>query len=298
MKEKIERIWAKYFIDVLYILIGCTLLSFAITVILKPNQLITGGVTGFSIVIEAVTGIPYTIIYYGMSLTIALVTYLLLGRNEVNKIIILSVLLPAFIMFFDNIFVGKFNFTSGDVFLSSVYYGVIGGSGAGFFLKRGFSSGGTDTVAKILHKKVFPFMSISQLVSFLDISVVLLSLIVFDLRTALYAVITQVVFVKSLEVVLYGFGNNLLKLEIISTKEAEIEHYILNEINRGISKYNIVGAYSNLERVKLVTVCSRRESMLIRQQIAKIDQSAFVTATSISSVWGEGTGFDSLLPTD
>lgn len=298
MKEKVEHIWTKYFIDVLYILIGCTLLSFAITVILKPNHLITGGVTGFSIVIEAITGIPYTIVFYGMSLLIVLVTYLLLGRKEVNKIIILSVLLPAFVMFFDHIFVGKFNFTSGDMFLSSIYFGVIGGSGVGFFLKRGFSSGGTDTIAKILHIKVFPFMSISQLVALLDTTVVILSLVVFDLRTALYAIITQVVFVKSLEVVLYGFGNNLLKLEIISTEEAEIEKYILNDINRGITKYNIVGAYSNLERVKLVTVCSRRESMLIRQEIARIDQSAFVTATSIASVWGTGIGFDSLLPRD
>ena len=98
---------------------------------------------------------------------------------------------------------------------------------------------------------------------------------------------------KSLEVVLYGFGSNLFKLEIISTKEKELEYYILNEIHRGITKYKIIGGYSNEERTKLVTVCSKRESMLIRQIIAKIDQNAFVTVTSIASVWG--AGFDSLL---
>ncbi len=74
-------------------------------------------------------------------------------------------------------------------------------------------------------------------------------------------------------------------------KEAEIEQFILHEVKRGITKYNIVGGYSNLERIKLVTVCSRRESMMIRQEIAKIDQSAFVTVTSIASVWGVGVGF-------
>jgi uncharacterized membrane-anchored protein YitT (DUF2179 family) len=298
MKERIERLWAKYIIDVIYILIGCSLLSFAITVILKPNHLITGGMTGLSIVIEALIGVPYTVIYYGLSLFILFITYVLLGKEEVHKIIILSTILPAFIILFENAFSGKFNFTNGDMFLSSIYFGIIAGTGVGFFLKRGFSSGGTDTIAKIVHVKVLPFMSISQLVAILDITVVVLSIIVFDLQTALYAIITQVVFMKSLEVVLYGFGSNLLKLEIISEKEEEIEKYILHQVNRGITKYNIVGGYSNLERIKLVTVCSKRESMVIRQEIAKIDQAAFVTVTSIASVWGVGVGFDSLVPNE
>jgi uncharacterized membrane-anchored protein YitT (DUF2179 family) len=298
MKERIERLWAKHLVDAIYVVIGCVLLAFAITVILKPNNLITGGVTGFSIVIEALVGIPYTVVFYGMSLLILLLTYILLGQNEVKKIIILSVLFPAFLIFFEHIFSGWFNFTGGDLFLSSIYYGLIAGAGCGFFLKRGFSSGGTDTIAKVIHHKWLPFMSISQLVAIIDVMVIGMSVVIFDLQTALYAIITQFVFMKSLEVVLYGFGNNLLKLEIISEKEREIETYILNDVNRGITKYNIVGGYSNLERIKLVTVCSRRESMMIRQEIAKIDQSAFVTVTSISSVWGAGAGFDSLLMND
>jgi len=298
MKERIERIWAKYIIDALYIVIGCTLLAFAITVILKPNHLITGGVTGFSIVIEALLGIPYTVVFYGMSLLILLLTFVTLGIVEVRKIIILSVVFPTFLVMFEHIFSGMFNFTGGDLFLSSIYYGLIAGSGAGFFLKRGFSSGGTDTIAKVIHAKWLPFMSISQLVAIVDIVVIGTSIVVFDLPTALYAIITQFVFMKSLEVVLYGFGNNLLKLEIISEKEVEIEKFILNDVSRGITKYNIVGGYSNLQRIKLVTVCSRRESMMIRQEIARIDQSAFVTVTAIASVWGIGAGFDSILPNE
>lgn len=295
MKERIERIWTKYIIDAIYIIIGCTLLAFAITVILKPNNLITGGVTGLSIVLETVFNIPYTIAYYGMSITIVLITYISLGKKEVRKIVILSVVFPAFLIFFEYLFSGWFNFTGGDLFLSSIYYGVISGAGVGLFLKRGYSSGGSDTIAKVIHAKCFPFMSISQLVAIVDIIVIGISILVFDLTTALYAIITQFVFMKALEVVLYGFGNNLLKLEIISEKEEEIEKYILYEIHRGITKYNIIGGYSNLERIKLVTVCSRRESMMIRQEIAKLDQKAFVTVTTIASVWGIGPGFDNLL---
>lgn len=286
----------KLLIDAFYLTLGCSFLSFAITAILKPNNLITGGITGFSIVLEKVIGVPYTWLYYGFSLLVLLATYLLLGKNEARKILLLSVLFPIVLIVFDKIFSGiDMNITKGDMFLSSIYYGIIGGLGIGFFFIRGFSSGGTDSIAKILHIKLFPFISVSQLMAALDILVLCTSVIVFDIRTALYAVITQLVIMKTVEAVLYGFSSKLVKLEIISEEVDTLEQYILKEINRGVTKYPIVGAYSNVSRMKLVTICSQRESMLIKSKIAENDQNAFVSVMTVNSVWGKGVGFDSLL---
>lgn len=286
----------KLLIDAFYLTLGCSFLSFAITAILKPNNLITGGITGFSIVLEKVIGVPYTWLYYGFSLLVLLATYLLLGKNEARKILLLSVLFPIVLIVFDKIFSGiDMNITKGDMFLSSIYYGIIGGLGIGFFFIRGFSSGGTDSIAKILHIKLFPFISVSQLMAALDILVLCTSVIVFDIRTALYAVITQLVIMKTVEAVLYGLSSKLVKLEIISEEVDTLEQYILKEINRGVTKYPIVGAYSNVSRMKLVTICSQRESMLIKSKIAENDQNAFVSVMTVNSVWGKGVGFDSLL---
>lgn len=285
----------KLIVDGMYLILGCFFLSFAITVILKPNNLITGGITGFSIVLEKVTGIPYTWMYYGFSMLVLLITYLTLGKKEARKILLLSVLFPIVLILFDYFFKNtSFNLTKGDMFLSSIYFGIIGGMGVGFFFIRGYSSGGTDSIAKILHIKLFPFISVSQLMASLDILVLCTAVFVFDIRTALYAVLTQLVFMKAVEAVLYGFSSKLVKLEILSEEVAEIEQYVLKEIGRGITKYPIVGAYSNLTRTKLVTICSQRESMLIKQKIAEVDQKAFISVISVGSVWGIGVGFDSL----
>lgn len=103
-------------------------------------------------------------------------------------------------------------------------------------------------------------------------------------------------FTKSVEAILYGFAVPLVKMEILSVEEEAIERFILNDIKRGISKYSIVGSYSNQSRVKLITVCSQREAMLIRQRkIAELDEDAFVVASPIISVWGKGSDFDSLI---
>ncbi|WP_371682613.1 YitT family protein [Fusibacter sp. A1] len=290
LKDSNKIMW-----DVVYVLAGMMILAFAITAILEPNQLITGGITGISIILGTWMGIDYTIFYYVLSLGTLLATFLLLGKREAKKIVILSVTFPLVLMIFNQI---NFNLTENDMFLASVYYGVVGGLGAGLILKRGYSSGGSDSIGKIIHKRLYPFISISLIITTIDILIVITSMLVYDIKVALYALITQFVFLKSVEVVLFGLGTQLMKLEIISNSQNEIEEYIMHEIKRGISKYMILGGYTNQERVKIVTICSPRESMLIKQFIAKMDEDAFVDILPVSSVWGKGLGFSGLTDDD
>lgn len=277
--------------DLLYVVFGSIILAIAITSILKPNGIITGGITGFSLVLEQIFGIKYTYLYYVMSIGVLITTYLTLGKREARKILVYSVTFPVVLIFFERF---QFNLTENDLFLASVYYGIMAGAGTGLVLKGGFSSGGTDTIATIINRKLFRFMSVSTIIAALDIGVIIFAAFVFDLRIALYALLTQVVAMKAVEVVLFGFSAKLVKLEIISEYEKDIEVYILNQVRRGISKYNIMGGYTNSGRIKLVTICSLRESILIRDKIAEIDAKAFVSVLPVNSVWGEGVGFDRL----
>ena len=281
--------------DYLYVLIGSIILAIAISSILKPNGIITGGITGFSLVLEKIFKVDYTIFYYVMSLGVLIVTRITMGRNEAKKIIVFSIFFPLILIVFNRL---EFNMTQNDLFLASIYYGVMAGGATGLILKGGFSSGGTDTLAKIINRRLFRFMSISTIIAALDIGVIFVAAFVFDTRIALYALLTQVVAMKSVDTVLFGFSSKVVKLEIISEQEAEIEKYILNNIRRGISKYNIVGGYTNSNRVKLVTICSPRESILIRDTIARIDPKAFISVLPVSTVWGEGVGFDRLINED
>lgn len=278
----------KIIIDIAFVTIGCILIAFAITAILEPNNLITGGITGLSLIIDNLTGIKYTYFYYLFSLIILISTYLLLGKYEAKKIVILSVAFPIVLLIFSEL---DFKLIEDDLFLAAIYYGIIAGAGVGFVLKRGYSTGGTDSVAKILHKKRYPFISVNQIITAIDIVIIVISIFTFNIRIALYAILTQIVLLKSVETVIYGLSPKLVKLEIISSAEYDISEYILHEIKRGISKYTIVGGYSNVPKTKLVTVCSPRESMLIKERISYLDEKAFVDILPVITVWGEGLGF-------
>lgn len=281
----------KFIIDYGTVLIGCIILAFGISSILEPNGLITGGVTGLSIILANLINIPYTYLYYAITLIIFLITGIFLGKGEMIKITFLSISFPLILMFMQSL---NYNFIQNDMILSTVYFGIFAGTGVGLIFKRGFSMGGTDTIAKILHRKYLPFMSLSQILLAMDVCIVLFSLAVFDTNVALYAIITQVVFTKTVNMVLFGFGSKKVKMEIISDFSEEIEEYIINTVKRGISAYDITGGYSNLKKRKTVSICSPRESMLIRGFIAKTDPNAFVSVLPVSSVWGLGVGFDDL----
>jgi uncharacterized membrane-anchored protein YitT (DUF2179 family) len=281
----------KALFDYLNVIIGCMLSAFAITSILNSNGLITGGIVGISIILDKVTGMDYTYIYYALSLAVLILAWVSIGKREGLKIIFLSVLFPLVLIVFDNL---SFYLIEDDMILASVYYGIIGGTGYGLILKRGFSQGGTDTIAKILHQRLFPFISISEILLGIDTSIIIASIFVFDKNVALYAIIAQIILVKTIDTVVFGLDSKKVKVEIISNMHEQIAEFILKKVKRGISTYDIKGGYMNINRLKIVTVCSPRESMLIKGYISKVDREAFVTVMPVNSVWGRGVGFDSL----
>ena len=281
----------KDLVDFLFVSLGCILIAFAITSILKPNGLITGGITGVSIILEKLIHIKYTYIYYVLSILVLILAWISMGKREGIKIITLSIVFPFILIVFE-----RFNyiFIKNDMMLASIYFGLIAGIGSGLVLKRGYSMGGSDTVAKILHHKIFTFVSISEILLCIDGTLIALSAIVYNSNIALYAIISQIIIVSMIDAVMYGFGSKKVKLEIISSHHQEITQYIIHSIKRGVTSYEVKGGYKNLTRLKLLTLCSPRESMLIKRFIAETDPDAFVDVLPVISVWGKGVGFDSL----
>lgn len=277
--------------DFIFVTIGCILVAFSITSILKPNELVAGGITGISIITEQITKISYEYIYYFLSLLVLIAAYFTLGKREAVKIVTLSVTFPMILIIFERM---NFAFIENDRILASIYFGIICGVGTALILKRGFSQGGSDTIAKILHNKLFPFISLSEILLCIDGVIIISSAIIYDKEIALYAIISQLIFMKVVDTVLYGFSSKKVKVEIISENHEAISNYILTDIKRGISTYEIKGGYMNMVRLKIVTICSPRESMLIKMFISNQDPNAFVNVIPVTSVWGKGLGFESL----
>lgn len=274
--------------NVCYLTLGCVITAFSVNYILKPNGLITSGITGLSIILERYLNINYSYIYYFITFIILIGTYMLMGRKEIMKIIFLSILYPTVLLIMQNF---EFKFIENDLLLASIYFSIFYGIGVGMILRRGFSYGGTDTIARILNKKMFPSVNVSYIMLVLDGMVILLSAFTFGRNIALYSIISQLIVTKVCDYIMVGFGTKLYKLEIISGKYEEISRYIMYELGRGVTVSRIKGGYTNDDKIQIESVCSPAQSIMIQKFIKDIDQSAFVKVLPMISVWGKGSRF-------
>lgn len=281
-------------LDYLIVYLGCAIQAFAVTAILRPNGLVVGGFTGISLVLGKLMGIKYTFIYYGLCISVLIAAWLILGKKETLNIMLLSTTYPLILILFDNLNINFIDSNSNDKLLCSIYYGITMGIGVGLVLKKGFSQGSSDTVAKIIHKKLFSFIGISQILLGIDVCILIVSGFVFGKSAVLYAIIMQMIYTKTIDTVLFGFGSSLVKMVVISSKIDEISEYIKANINRGFSIGTITGGYTETTRKKIISICSVRESMMVKDFAAKIDKSAFINLVPVTFAWGRGNGFEDL----
>jgi len=294
MKLKVEKGSIKKLgIDLLFIIAGCSISAVSTIGILIPNGLTSGGITGMVRIIQGFVNINFSVLYYGFAITILVVCAILLGLREARKIVLLTIIYPSTLFLFEH-----FNFSlleEKDLFLAAIYCGVLGGICSGLVFTRGYSFGGTDTIAKIIQKKMMPHVGLSQILMVIDACVIIGSGFLFGRNIALYALVTQVIFSKTVDFVMYGFETKAVQLEIISSKHDEVASYIMSEINRGVTNVKVTGEYTKTSKDKIVTICSPRESVLIKKFVAKTDRDAFVTVIHVDTVWGRGQGFTDIL---
>ena len=173
----------KILYDTLYLSVGCFITAFSVNYILKPNGLITSGITGLAIILEKYLLIDYYFIYYIATFIILTAALVLMGKREIMKIVFLSVLYPTVLMLMQGI---EFKFVENDLLLASIYFSLFYGLGVGMILRKGFSFGGTDTIARILNKKLFPSINVSYLMMILDGFIIIMAAFVWKKHCTLF----------------------------------------------------------------------------------------------------------------
>lgn len=281
--------------EILMALLAAALGALATVAILVPNNLTFGGITGIAILFSKITGINYNILYYILAVAVVLIVWAGLGIKEVRKIILMSVSFPAFMTLFE---LAKLQYVSEDRLLATAFAGVLFGASNGLTFKAGFSSGGTDSLAKVIKFKQLPHLGINDITFVLNTLIVIVSALVMGLDVALYAILAIYVSMKIGESVMFGLSTKIIELEIISSDPKALANFIMEELGRGVSSVEITGEYTGDKRKQIKLLCSPRESFLIKRYLAKNDPKSFVAVYGVNSVWGLGRGFSDIRDVD
>lgn len=290
-KYKGKKKWQVKSKEVILALLGALIGSIATVSIMLPNGLTYGGITGLAKMVQFYSGMNYSVAYYIFSALIIIFVFATLGLKEVRKIILLTVAFPTMMMVLELL---KFEIIIPDMFLGAVFTGITFGLSNGLIFQAGFSSGGSDSVAKVIKMKRMPYKSLNSITTVINMVIVVLSAFVLGINVAMYAVVTMYIAMKVGDAVIYGFNEKLVQLEILTDAPKELSEYVMKEMGRGVSSMDIVGEYTGDKRKQLRIICSPKESFLIKKFLVKKDPKAFVSVVEINTVWGVGRGFTNI----
>ncbi|CEQ20333.1 membrane protein [[Clostridium] sordellii] len=281
MKEKGFR---GFIFESIGLVLGCIFMSIGINMFLKPYTIAPGGLSGLSMVIGKVTGLPMSIVMLVIGIPLIIFSVKILGiKNSIKTLIGMSVFsaILSITSYLSNVHVTE------DVLLCSISGALCLGIGLGIILKMDASTGGTDLIALMLNK-VFPNVPLSKFMVMLDGMVVISAgLASKNLETALYSGVALYIIVKLVDAIVSDF-NYSKAFMIISNEPNVLRDGITREIKRGVTFLQGKGGYTNEDKNVLLVVVSKNEEVHLKKVIKNIDPSAFIIVSDVHEVLGEG----------
>lgn len=291
--------------EYLLIIVGLVAYVLGWVIFLIPNNLVGGGVTGISSIIQYATGIPIGYSYFVLNLVLLIAALFVLGKGFGGK--------TVFAIFFTAIgmnlgqqyipadIVQTLAIENGKL-MCTIMGAILAGFGMGVAISQGGSTGGTDIIALIVNK--YRNVSPGKMILWMDVFVILSSMLVPSytsdgslvpwsdkITTVVYGFIYIVIISTVIDLYIAG-SKQSVQLFVLSPKYKEIADAITNNFHRGVTVLDGKGWYTQ-HSVQVVMVITRKTDLnLLLKYINSIDSNAFISVSSVTGVYGKG--FDTI----
>lgn len=276
----LERIPWRLFQYISVIMIGAVLVAISINSLVVPNHIADGGVTGIAIILHYLFGWPVSLVVLLLNIPLFLIALKMVGRNflllsvigvgSLSTALSLTARLPAL---------------TSDSLLAAIFGGVLSGIGMGLIFRSRGSLGGTDILAVFLNRTT-PF-SVGQILLLIDAAIFLVTAVVFRPEMAMYAMIYMFIATRVVDFVQEGLSHSKSVL-VVTNKPTAIAQDIMTKLERGVTFFNAVGAFSGETKQVVYCVISRTELSLVKEIVHVHDPQAFMAISEVPEVVGEG----------
>lgn len=273
----------------LFIFLGSGLISLATSMFYDPVGMVTGGFGGVSIIARDITnrifhngGIPLWVTNAALNIPL----FLLAFKRHGGRYLLRTFSAVVFVSLWLLVLPGT-SPVKDDLFLTSIFGGLLMGLGLGMVLLCDTTTGGTDMLSVLIHDVVKNRFSISQIMQVIDGIIVIGGVVVFGITTSLYAIISIYVSIKVMDTILEGVRFAKAAFIITDCRDTVTKN-IFDELGRGVTAIDCMGMYSSQSKTMLLCVVSKTEIYPLRCAVAAADSKAFVIISDVREVFGEG----------
>ena len=271
-------------------ILGELIAAFSLNYFIVPLGLYSGGSMGVCQLIRTLLqiwgGLSFGdydiagILYFLSNIPILLYARGILGRKFVLKTVVCTM---AFSLFY-SVIPAPSTMVVNDPLTACLLGGILTGVGSGLVLTCGGSGGGLDVIGLCLSKKGSRF-TVGRFSMTFNAFLYALCLILFTPETAIYSVIYNF---ASAMVVDKAHQQNISVQALIFTRagERELGRVIMDELGRGVTWWEGVGAYTG-ENVHVLCIClSKYEIEELFHTVHEMDPHAFITLQEGVRIYG------------
>ena len=274
---------------------------------LMPNNLVGGGVSGISSMIQYATGgaIQMGYSYFVLNAILIILAMVVIGMGFGAKTIYAIILASVGLRFLPELIPTEIIQTlalQNGKLMSTLCGGLMAGIGIGMSISNGGSTGGTDIIALIWTK--YRNVSPGKVILYIDFVIILSSLLIPSIgpdgeplthlmpfsekvTTVIYGLILVTVNGRVIDSYLSG-SQQSVQLFILSKHYAEIADSITHDLHRGVTVLDGKGWYTKEPAEVLMVITRKTDVNLFLRQIKAIDPNAFLSVSSVNGVYGRG----------
>jgi uncharacterized membrane-anchored protein YitT (DUF2179 family) len=287
----------KFWIELIIMTVGMIVTACAVYYFLVPSKLIIGTISGLSIVISGICekffGFPLNVstVIFVINAILLVLAYILIDKEFGIKTVYTALILGPLIGVLEK-YLPYENFISttseipsimGDLWLDLCCFVLLLSLAQAVLFKINASTGGLDILAKIVNK--YLHFDIGTSVSVAGWIICCTAFMINDARLVIIGLIGT--WINGLVVDYFTASfNRRKKVSIISNDHEKIRQFIINDISRGLTIYNVKGGYSGENKVKLEVLLSTDEFSDLMKFINENEINAFITAGNVSEVYG------------
>ena len=308
----------KFIKNNIYIILGAVIYAIGCSFFLLPMNIVSGGLSSIAIIMASIPKLDVLSVndyIYILNWIIFIIGLFILGLKYSLKSLVFVLCYPLFISLFDLLidvcvvdgvhilditecFTREIILAEGTItdsgalqaisyLISAVLGGLLIGTGVGFALLGGGSSGGTDVINVSMHKFFHIKIGTSSLCC--DVIIIIGGFFANDLNllASLVGVLGAILCSIMIDRVFMGMSEHYVAL-IVTNKWYEINKYINEEIQRGTTLFKAEGGFSRVDTMVIEVCFDRREYSMIQNIINRIDPHAFMTVLKAQEVLGYG----------
>ncbi len=296
MKNILEilKTW-KFWKELFIMTAGMTIAAAAVYYFLMPSKLVVGSITGLSIVIGkllniAGIGIKVSQVIVIINAILLVLAWILIGKEFGAKTVYTALILGPLVDFWEKVLPierllepGQMSLMN-DPWFDLLCFVLILSASQTILFNINASTGGLDILAKIVNK--YMHIDIGTSVSVAGAIICCTAFAINPFRLVVIGLIGTWINGLALDYFTAGL-NRRKRVCIISSQYERLRKYIIEDLERGCSLYNVTGGYNGHQNVEIQALLTQDEFAHLMDYMKSNDIHGFITAGNVSEIYGD-----------